>query len=84
MKTSAPSASRANKQGPQPQKPAAPRKLARPDALQAPVRVRSGAKFDERSLSSNLPDHLPVLRGESDLVRVYFADLIASVLKDPP
>jgi hypothetical protein len=28
-----------------------------------------------------LPDPLPVLPGEGDLVRIYFADLIADVLK---
>lgn len=42
---------------------------------------KSKPKIDERSLSSNLPDPLPVLPGESDLMRIYFADLIADVLK---
>jgi hypothetical protein len=43
---------------------------------------RPGIRNDEWTLSSNLPDQLPVLRAENDLVRIYFADLIAIVLKD--
>jgi hypothetical protein len=37
---------------------------------------RRGPKVEERSLSSNLPDLLPVLPGESDLLRIYFADVL--------
>ena len=33
------------------------------------------------ALTSNLPNYLPVTREKTDLVRAYFADLIASVLK---
>lgn len=32
-------------------------------------------------LSSNFPDAMPVLPGEDNLLRIYFADLIADVLK---
>jgi hypothetical protein len=35
-------------------------------------------------VTSNLPERLPVVRGETDLVRIYFADLIADVLKASP
>ena len=45
-------------------------------------RPRPGIRNDEWTLSSNLPDQLPVLRAENDLLRIYFADLIATVLKD--
>jgi len=48
----------------------------------ATSRPRPGIRNDEWTLSSNLPDQLPVLREENDLVRIYFADLIATVLKD--
>ena len=59
---------------------AASRQRARTDAgRQADGR---GPSIDDRSLSSNLPDLLPVLPGESDLVRIYFGDLIADMLKD--
>jgi hypothetical protein len=45
-------------------------------------RPRPGIRNDEWTLSSNLPDRLPDLREENDLERIYFADLIATVLKD--
>ena len=85
-----PSAPRVSEQGPPPQRPAAARTRARPRARAAAVEVtpshaptpRPGIRNDERTLSSNLPDHLPILREENDLVRIYFADLIATVLKD--
>jgi hypothetical protein len=72
------SASRA-KQGPPLQKPAASRLPAQADVDRQAGRRRP--RIDERSLSSNLPDLLPVLPGEKDLVRIYFADLLADVLK---
>jgi hypothetical protein len=72
------SAARA-KRGPPLQKPAASRLLAQADA--GPQAGRRNPRIDERSLSSNLPDLLPVLPGESDLVRIYFVDLIVDVLK---
>lgn len=75
--------------------PASPQRQAtrmrvRPTSQMAAVDVpasptptpRPGTRNDERTLSSNLPDQLPVLREECDLVRIYFADLIATVLKD--
>lgn len=72
------SASRA-KQGPPLQKPAASRLPTQADAGQQAD--RRGPKVEERSLSSNLPDLLPVLPGESDLLRIYFVELIADMLK---
>ena len=72
------SASRA-KQGPPLLKLAASRLPAQADAGQQADRQRP--RTGERLLSSNLPDLLPVLPGEHDLVRIYFADLIAGVLK---
>lgn len=75
------SASRA-KQGKPLQTQAASRQQAQVDAGQRAE--RRGPGIDDRSLSSNLPELLPVLPGESDLVRIYFADLIANVLKASP
>lgn len=46
-------------------------------------RPRSNSK-DIRPLVCKLPDPLPVAQAEVDLVRIYFADLIAHVLKDVP
>lgn len=70
------------KQGPPLQKQAALRLSAQADAgRQTDGR---GLCIGERSLVSNLPELLPVLPGESDLVRIYFADLIANVLKVNP
>ena len=43
-----------------------------------------GTKVDERALSSNLPDQIPVSSEEAELVRIYFADLIRAVLKETP
>ena len=85
-----PSAPRVSEQGPPPQRPAAARTRARPKARAAALDVspsptaapKPGIRNDEWTLSSNLPDQLPILRAESDLVRIYFADLIATVLKD--
>jgi hypothetical protein len=68
------------KQSPPLRKPAASCLLEKADAGQQAGKRKT--RIDEHSLSSNLPDPLPVLPGESDLVRIYFADLIASVLKD--
>lgn len=61
------------------QKRAATRLLDQLDAGQRAGSRRT--RIDERSLSSHLPDLLPVLPAESDLLRIYFADLIADVLK---
>ena len=52
-----------------------------------PVRLRrqqvpACARPDARSLLSNLPPQLPVVRGEIEIVRIHFSDLIASVLQD--
>jgi hypothetical protein len=87
-----PSAPRVSKQGPPLPRPAAARTRARPIARAAVQQVspsptptpRPGIRNDEWTLSSNLPDQLPVLHEESDLVRIYFADLINAVLKDTP
>jgi hypothetical protein len=87
MKPKAPCVS---KHDPPPQKPVAARTRVRPKARAAAVdvlpsptpRPRPGIRNDEWTLSSNLPDQLPVLGEENDLVRIYFADLIATVLKD--
>ena len=83
-----PSAPRVSEQGPSPQRPAAARKRARVAAVEvmpfhAPT-PRPGVRNDKWTLTSNLPDQLPVLHEESDLVRLYFADLINAVLKDTP
>jgi hypothetical protein len=42
---------------------------------------RRGSRADDPVITSNLPERLPVAPGEADLVRIYFADLIAGVLK---
>lgn len=67
------------KQGPPMQQPAAAPLLVQADSGQQTF--RRGPRIDDRSLSSNLPDLLPVLPEECDLMRIYFADLIADVLK---
>jgi hypothetical protein len=43
---------------------------------------RRDARVDERALSSNLPDQIPVSSEEAELVRIYFGDLIRAVLKE--
>jgi hypothetical protein len=43
---------------------------------------RRGARIVERALFSNLPGQIPVCAEEAELVRIYFADLISTVLKD--
>lgn len=60
-------------------KPATPYLPVQADAGQQAAKRKP--RIDERLLSSSLPDLLPVLPGESDLLRIYFADLIADVLK---
>lgn len=73
------------------------RRVARPQQSKPPLkRLGSGAAVDcvkaarqpvaPRRISRhqflpNLPDQLPVGRGEIDVLRVYFADLINDVVK---
>jgi hypothetical protein len=40
-----------------------------------------GLRVDDRLVLSNLPQHLPTVPEEADLLRIYFADLIADMLK---
>ena len=47
-------------------------------------RPRCGSRITERALLSNLPAQIPVSHEETELVRIYFADLISAVLKDSP
>jgi hypothetical protein len=43
-----------------------------------------GSKFDaDLHLDHDLPDHLPILPDEIDLLGRYFADLIEQALKAP-
>ena len=63
------------------QRPARP-SARRPRAGEGPL--PAGSTKDDRLLLSNLPDQLPVSRDEMDLVRSYFADLIAAALKGSP
>ena len=83
MKSSAPRV----KPGPSPQGSTATGRRAQPNssgptgARRAP-RCRYEPVSQWRGLTSSLPDSLPVLPEEVDLVRNYFADLVADMLKN--
>lgn len=61
----------------------AARRPVRSQAVGRGAGGRREAPADTRALLSKLPDPLPITPAEIDLVRVYFADLIAHVLKGP-
>jgi len=62
--------------------PSRARPSTRSDAGASAELAAKAANDNGQEMTSNLPEHFPVVSGEVDLIRIYFADLIASVLRD--
>ena len=68
--------------------PAEPLTPANQNDADAPPQTATSCRWrsyavDGLLVRSDLPDSLPVLLGEENLLRIYFADLIEDVLKAP-